>query len=113
MKEVIQFIQDYWQYISVAIIFIFEIILMIIKKKPKTQVFDGSIYSQVIEWIKEAETLFGPGNGDTKFTYVLGKYMSIRPTLSEEEATAVLDIIVDDVLSTPTKKGGHGREQIK
>ena len=107
METFLNFLVKYWQYISVALVVIFEFILMVIKKKP--QVFDNSLTADLVELIKIAEERFGEGHGVDKLSYVVEeaskKHSSIPPQ--------VISFFVDSILNTPTKKGGLGREQVE
>ena len=125
MKEVIQFIQDYWQYISVAIIFVFEIILMFIKKKPMSldafQEAWNEALKKIPSFIYSAECLSDEYTGEGKKEIVITRTLSyiqerLGRQLTEKEVSRVegsISSFIEAVLYCPTKKGGKGREQIK
>lgn len=108
METFLNFLVNYWQYISIGLVVLLELILMIIKRK-KVSVLPEGLLNFILTSICEAEVKFGSGRGSDKFTYVLTQVSQTYPTVSSDAVKA----IVDFVLTSPTKKGGLGREQIE
>lgn len=107
--DFVKILVDYWPYISIGLVILFDLILFIFKKRSKIEVIDASAFSEICGWISEAEKKFGPGQGEKKYQYVLDKYVQSRG-LDVWHSNFVVDYVVDCILSTPTKKGGPGRE---
>lgn len=111
MKSIdfVKILVDYWPYISIGLVILFDLILFIFKKRSKTEIIDPSAFSNICFWIYEAEKKYGPGEGAVKFKYVLDMYAKTRG-LDEDVAKYIVDYVVDCILNTPTQKGGPGRE---
>lgn len=108
METFLNFLVNYWQYISVALVVLLELILMIIKRK-KVSVLPEGLLNFILTSICEAEIKFGTGHGTEKLSFVLNKVSETYPTVSSD----AVKHIVDFVLTSPTKKGGLGREEIE
>lgn len=110
MNEVITFIVNYWQYISIGLVAVLEIILLILKGRKPAVLSDGQ-YQHLIDWIIAAEKTFGNGEGDKKLQYVIKMFRATYPTSSMEDWC--IKATVNEILKCPTKKGGLGREQVE
>lgn len=105
-----EFIVNYWEYISCGILFILEIIILIVKKRSKTEIVDNGLFKAVCDAVAEAENRFGAGNGEVKLNFVLAK-LSSRYIDNDLISSDMLKSIVEYVLTLPTKKGGFGRDE--
>lgn len=107
MNEVSKFIVDNWQYISIAIIVLLEIVLLIVKRFKLKLNLPTSIYEKVCKLVKEAEQTFGAGHGDEKLKYVVSRYLQEEkvPGCFYSEFSWWVKCIVEDILGTPQKKG--------
>lgn len=110
MEEVINFIQNYWSYISVVILFVIQVISIFARKTKAVALTDGQT-QLIIDWITEAEKAFGDGHGPEKLNYVISQFRAHYPCSNCEDW--VLRSTIDGILKTPTKKGGPGREKAK
>lgn len=99
MKEVIQFIESNWQYISFGLLVIAEVVLFILKKRNKTQIIDNGLFKKVIDLVIQAENKFGSGHGSEKLDFV------ITSLSNEGVPESMLKSIVEYVLTSPEKKG--------
>lgn len=111
MEKIVTFLVDYWQYISIAIVVLLDLIILILKKRSKVEIFDSSAYSRLITLIGEAESL--GVSGDEKLKYVLNKYFALTGIKDDDWSRCSVALLVERILSTPTKKGGPGREEVK
>lgn len=109
--EVVYFLRDYWPFISTGILVIFSIILMVIKKKPITEIIDPGLMQKIIDFVILAEGRFGSGNGSSKLSFVLGKIREIRPDDFDELKDLYSDM-VEYVLCAPQKKE-QANEKVK
>lgn len=104
MKEIVDFIVNYWQYISVVLVIVLEIIMMILKKR--SIISDNSIISDIIPLILQAESI--KDSGVDRLRFVLEHFpFEKHPGVDRK----VVSTLVEYVLMTPTKKGGFGREE--
>ena len=121
--EIINFLKDYGQYIAMAIIFIFEFVLLIIKRRPLTIYSFQEILSKAVRnvpaMISRIEYKVGSGQGGLKRSVVLTTSIDyieklLGRSLTELEykrCAEALSTQIEDVLYAPTKKGGIGREE--
>lgn len=110
MEKVVNFIVENWQFISIAIVVLLEITLFIIKKRPKTVLQDDGVYQDLVSLIEEAEKIVW-ASGEQKKNYVLDKFADAHSYASDPAVRKTLGFFIEDILSTPTKKGGPGREK--
>lgn len=108
--KVIEFIQEYWPYLSTIIVVVVDLIIFIFKK-TKVKFNDEGFFGDLIRFVEEAELKFGPGTGEEKLNYVIDAIVSQRSYYKGHED--FIEMAVDEVLSLPTKKGGPGREKVK
>lgn len=113
MTEFVEFCREYGAYILGFVCFVLEIILIFIKRRPKT--VDDFLYCLneirvlVPDYVKEVEC---PGNGEIKKSTVkkiligeLEKNLSRSLTVKESEiAVSFLDADIEAVLAAPQKK---------
>lgn len=104
METFLNFLVTNWQYISIGLVVVLDIILILCRK---TKVIDNSLTSILVALIKSAEVECA--DGKAKLNYVLEHIRDYK-----EFDTLPLWYIsnqVEAILATPTKKGGLGREQ--
>lgn len=109
MKEVLDFIVQYWQYISVGVVLIINILIFIIKKRPVMvqESLKQVLLSLLPGFIAGAEEAIGHGNGSTKLALVLNACddwlqnngFSLTPELKK-----FIGLSIENILSTPQKK---------
>lgn len=116
MQSVIDFIQTYWTYISAGILILIEVLILFLKKRPKTLDDFTHYLAQCLyhlpQFINDCEV---PGHGDEKKNYVLAQaigYMQVAlgRGLSFSENRIVEENVlkqIEIVLSTPQKKGAQ------
>lgn len=115
MNEVIQFIKDYWTYISVVILVLFDLIVLLVKRRPKTlddfKVIVSESLCRLPDMINYVEV---PGQGAEKKAKVktlliglvekrLGRVLTKKENSLVEELS---DSQIEAILTTPTKKEG-------
>lgn len=110
MENVINFLLHHYREIILGIIAVLEIVILILKRGKSVALTDSQIQN-VINWICEAETKYGSGNGSEKLNYVISQFRLYYPISNCEDW--VLRVMIDGILKTPTKKGGPGREETK
>lgn len=118
--EVVNFLRDYWQYISAALLVIIDIAILLLKKRPSSKdvLMDAvrKCYLRLPFSIQEAEEKCD--NGSARKNYVLEDLLTFIETYCKRELTQSelrmfynsFSYLIEEVLSTPTKKGGPGRE---
>lgn len=124
MNEVITFIVDYWQYISIGLLFIFELILLIVKKRPMSLDAFQNAWNEAIKKIpsyiygaEKSDELSGEGKKECVVQRTL-QYISgeLGRELTDKEISRVegsISAFIEAILYCPTKKGGLGREQVE
>ena len=118
--KIVDILVEYWQYISIGILVIFDVIYIIIKKRPKHyDEFVDAVRDCLIKvpvFIKNVEGVYDSGLErkdqcmSLLLTYIQTK---LGRNLSEKELDYFIHSVswmVESVLETPTKKGGYGRE---
>lgn len=114
MNTLWSFISQYWEYIIAGVCYLVLLIISILKKKVK--VVDNQLTAILVRLpsiISEAEKEFpSSGSGSTKFQFVLQvalKMICAESDLTIDEAakkySSKLTSAIEDILSTPTKKG--------
>ena len=106
MDSFVNFIQNYWQVILAVITVILEIVLLIIKKRPLTEILDNSAYKDLIILIKDAEAMYGEKNGQKKLEYVLTAFCNLKGINKDSWNYESVKALIENVLETPQKKGG-------
>lgn len=107
MDELVNFLKDYWQYISIAIVVLFDILLILLKRKPK---FYGYVLD-LVDYIQDAEKEYGAGHGDEKLNSVIDRKIRKENMPNTQFNRDCIAHLVERILQTPTKKGGLGREK--
>lgn len=102
MEKVISFINSNWQFIVFAVVAFIELILLIIKKRSKVEIYDDSATSELLDLVIKAEYEYGSGNGSKKMIYVLSNYIEKHPSLKGYES--VIQTIVERILKSPQRK---------
>lgn len=98
--EIVDFLRDYWQYFSVALVVICDLIFVLLKKPYKVYGY----YLDFVNWVSEAEKKFGSGHGDEKFEYVFNKYRLKYSDTNYVFARGVVKGAVEKILDTPQRK---------
>lgn len=113
MEEISRFIVDYWPYISFGFLVIVDIIILIVKKVRLSFKYPDSSINFIIEKISDAERIYGEGHGKEKLNYVVESYIK-QFNVAKYFETSVRYYVenkVVEILNTPTRKGGQGREE--
>ena len=107
------FILDNWQLIVAVIVFVLSFILQLIKKKPVTSL-SSQIYAAVIAAVNKTEN-DGVLGSQSKLAYattlVVDYLKSIYPDLDFKPYLDLIRLIIEDILSTPQKKGVRDGEK--
>ena len=104
MDDIIRWLCDNWIVWIPCLFGIVEfLVLLIFKKRPK--IIDPTIYPDVIQYIQEAETVYGSGHGKEKLLFVCKKLAEMRG-MSDVAAMVCYRSFIENVLNTPQKKGG-------
>jgi len=113
--DFVKFLVDYWEYISIALLVILDVVILIVKRIKFNVELPSNSYEQLVQLVNEAEVQFGSGHGSEKLQYVVKKYFQQNniSCLMNVPLLKYVRNIVEIILSTPTKKGGFGREEIK
>lgn len=109
MKQFFDFIVQYWQYFSVGIVLLLNILLFILKKKP---VLVQDSLKQVLltllpGFIAGAEKAIGAGSGETKLALVLNavdEWLRNNGFTFTPELRSFIHQSIENILSTPQKK---------
>lgn len=112
MKEVFEFLQIYWKELFYGFCALLSLVCVICRKS-KVKVVD-SVFEQAIQklprWILIAESVFS--SGISKKDYVISEALRFISELSHEDYEVVskeyearLSTALENILSTPTKKG--------
>ena len=112
MEKFSQFLVDNWQYISSAIAAIFSIIIIIVKRRPKTMDdFVRSVDYALTQVASYCSSVEHPGDGEEKKRLVI-KFVknSVHNSLGRELTEKEISIIekaaseqIEDVLSAPSR----------
>ncbi len=107
--DFVEFVVKYWKYISIGLVIFCNLLLFILKKKP-VKIVDSiteCLLLNIPVWIDMAE-LTGE-KGQTKLDYVLDlakKFLEEHfPDANYFFYESAIKEFVEDVLSTPQKKG--------
>lgn len=93
----LEFIQTYWSYIATGLLFVLEVILFILKKRP--EVVDNSFITLLTQWILEAEKRFKVGS--EKMDFVL---QQAAQYLGDKFNKKEVKTLVEYLLTLPEKK---------
>lgn len=105
--EFILFIERYWQYLSVGLIVLIDLIILIVKKTKVAVSLPSNSYSQLVDLVNEAENVFGAGHGKEKLNYVVESYIKKNDIkYFDSEVGYFVKGVIEKILSTPHKKGG-------
>ena len=111
----LEFLQTYWKIIAVGVLSLLDIILIILNRRKPVKVYD-SVHQAILyilpSLIKSAEQSYSAaGQGENKLSMVLElvrNYLASMYGMSLEDAAGYDEFVkkcVEDILSTPTKKG--------
>ena len=115
MQHFVRFLVDNW-YILLEIFLLLLSVVFFILKKPTNKVVSGlfeNLYNWCIDGIKQAE-IHGDTSSHKLFLacqYVLQLIRANYPDLKAEKYEFIIQSLIENILSTPTKKGGCGREK--
>lgn len=114
MKEFSIFLQQYWRIILESILVITSFILLLCKKKG-INIYDSSYWRDLVVLVNDAEEMFPePGSGEKKLKYVIDSFLS-KHEYRVKDLSFVIDFClkpsIEQILCTPTKKGGHTSEK--
>lgn len=111
MEKIVSFLIENWQPVSGLLLALLGLLLTLFKKKPKAYSFmdyADAIVSKIPELINEVEK---PGCGSSKKELVISRCLAklkLCCSCSERElelAKKFFDKAIEDILSTPHKKG--------
>ncbi len=114
MEEFVVFLRDNWKFLVEILLLVISVIICLVKRTKIN--IPGSVISDLLikipSWINEAEQEIGVGKGQEKLKYVFSKAVDF---LHEVMDLSTADIIryygenlicsIEDILSTPQKKG--------
>lgn len=113
MNEIVNFLRDYWQYISIVLVILFDILILIVKRRPRTiddfliALNEGLALVPVL--VKQVECV---GNGAKKKNDVISAVVQfvachLGRSLTNKEseiATIYASNQIEAVLAAPQKK---------
>lgn len=117
MKDIFEILKNNWQPIVAVLVLILSFILQLIKKKPINEIF-STLYELCIQAINDAEDVqyvnYDGQNykvsGEDKLSravnYVKSSLMKLYPNINTAVYTETIKLIIEDILTTPQKKGG-------
>lgn len=110
---VLNFLKDYGNLIITGIglvVGLITLVIMLVKNKLKLTDILGKIYPVITQYINEAEEL--ETDGKAKWCYVMQKCLVYICQITgkpidqvSEKFRVILDATIEDILSTPQKKG--------
>ena len=103
MNDFIEVLKNYWQIILTGIFLVLSFILQLVKKS-KVKIYDDSAMANLIEFVNEAESVYGAGHGKDKLLYVFNKYCDLHHIEKTGLYFNAIKSIVEAILSTPQKK---------
>lgn len=113
MENISKFIVENWHWLIVAFFSFISLLTSFLRKKP---VFNteaallADVYDLLPHLINEAEEKFGKGHGSEKMEYCLNHvlhYFGISNLIVfETHFIEKLKYYIEEILSTPSKKGG-------
>lgn len=116
MQHFITFLVDNWKIILEIFILILSVVVFIVRK-PTNKVVSGlfeNLYKWCIDAIEQVE-IEASAKGINKLyraCEIVSHYMSVNyPDLKPINYYFVIQQIIEEILNTPTKKGGFGREK--
>lgn len=88
--------------IGITVIAVVVNIIILLSKNKKNTVL--SIFSKIANYVSEAESIFGAGNGQAKLNWVLTKVQidAVKANVKIEDEAIINQ--VENVLTTPQKK---------
>lgn len=111
MNDFIQLLIQYWKPIVGLLFCVAGFVIALIKKKPVSDIL-SDIYALVIKAVNivEVDGLSDPNlTGDLKLaratSYVMSWLMDKYPTLNVDRYFKVIEKVIEDILTTPHKKG--------
>lgn len=112
MKDILNFLQNYWREIAWILGLILSIVLCCVRKKPVKVVdtLKEKILFELPEVISAAEERFGAGHGAEKLQFVLDFFtweFSKNGLVMGETYIKFIKSSVENILATPSKKGGN------
>ena len=113
MSSFVEFLKEYWFQLATGLFFIVEVVLLVIKRKPKSIDDFKLVLEEVLAVVPELViSRERPGEGSTKKLEVITSCISLissklgRKLTDSEKGliTAQVAAKIETVLSTPTKK---------
>ena len=114
MEAFVEFIQAYWQYLSFGLLFIVEVLVFFLKKRPQTVDDFKSAVATVCNYLPSfIQKVEVPGRGCEKKEAVIalafkGIKAIIGRDITNRESDYIEEIVseqIEKILETPTKKG--------
>lgn len=102
MQKIIEFIQNNWQFIVLVVVAILELVVALIRRRSKVEIYDDSATSELLDLIIKAESQYGSGHGSDKLAFVLSTYLEKHPGLKGYES--IIQNIIERILKTPQRK---------
>lgn len=118
MRSCIKFIVDNWEIFSLIFTVLIEVtVFCIIRIRKKSKVDFSEIVANIPQFIAMAEEIVGAGSGSVKNTYVTSmvSQLMLQGGYSLKEVNSKTDYIkecIENILSTPQKKGAQTNEKI-
>lgn len=119
--QIVEFLRDYWSYISSGILVLLSVILAIIKNRPSAKDVLLTAVRNVLTYIPTLVCMAEERgeSGNAKKEYVLCTALDLVEEKIGRDLTEVeckrfykcLSGYIETILDCPTKKGGFGREE--
>ena len=109
MNEIINILKNNWELIVSVLLFILSFILQLIKKKPVQDIL-SDIYHACVSAINETEksNVIGSYQKQLFAIEIVNKYLQTKyPDIDVKRYIGLIVATIEDILSTPQKKGGN------
>lgn len=107
MDEISKFLVNNWQMLLSAVLVIISVVVSAIQKKPITSI-TSEIYQLVCKAVLKVEEEGVKGAEQKRglaTMQVLDQLKSIYPKIDAKKYVSYIHLVIEDVLSTPQKKG--------
>lgn len=121
MSEFVKFLSEYWQEIAVITISFATLLVSILRKKVSLDIPESILDDVLVKlpgWIADAESL--NKDGSVKLQYVINhacEFLSEKLNIHYYKSLSLysdwIESCVENILSTPTKKGISYEKKIK
>lgn len=115
MQLFVTFLVEHWQLILSGLLAVISVVVAILRKKPVNSL-DAEIYKLVVNAIlkTEAEDFDDPKIKLAYAVQLVLDWLRVKyPGLDAKRYASMITYRIEEILYTPTKKGGLGREQEK